>query len=247
MLTAMDKGIKAAEVATPPVGVHGGVDLRILPKFITFKAAMLKSQMTQQFVIAVGVGLLVSSFAISRFEIAKLETKLREKEYILAPGVLDFTTASAQSVPDRYPIDAAMTFAHWLGDVNATNIDEQFSRLMKFMSPSLRVQFESESREWRDTVKSENISEIVRITDHQVKGTEDGRYQAVLLSTRERYANGESLGRADETITISMQLVPPERGKEWFLQITSLKRQNAQAQNQSAYPAKTQSMKESSR
>ncbi|MBK9324279.1 MAG: hypothetical protein IPM97_15250 [Bdellovibrionaceae bacterium] len=45
MLTAMDKGIEAAQVAVPPVGVYQGVDLRILPKYVAFKSAMIKQRL----------------------------------------------------------------------------------------------------------------------------------------------------------------------------------------------------------
>ena len=110
MLTAMDKGIEAAQVATPPVGVYQGVDLRILPKFVAFKAAMLKERMTLQYILAIHLAMLAANFAFSRIEIHSLEKRLREKEYILAPGVVDFTTVAPQSVSDSYVVNAAMSF-----------------------------------------------------------------------------------------------------------------------------------------
>ena len=149
MLTAMDKGIEAAKVTTPPTGVYQGVDLRVLPKFIAFKAAMLKQRMTLQYVLAIHLAAFAMNFALSRYEIHGLEKKLREKEYILAPGVMDFTPASAQSVSDSYVVNAAMTFLGMLGNVNAANIDEQYKRLASFMSADLAIQFEDEAREWR--------------------------------------------------------------------------------------------------
>jgi TraE protein len=208
MLTAMDKGIEAAQVATPPVGVYQGVDLRVLPKFVTFKAAMLKSRLTLQ--------------------------------YILAPGVMDFTTASPQTVSDSYVVNAGMSFLSMLGNVNAANIDEQYKRLASFMAPELRVQFEAEATEWRETVKNENISEILRITDREVVATNEGFYKLTAIANRERYSNNESLGHIDEVIELTMRLVPPVKGKEWFLEITSLKRSRADGfkANQTQSPKK---------
>ncbi len=227
MLTAMDKGIEAAQVATPPVGVYQGVDLRVLPKFIAFKATMLKQRMTLQYVLAIHLAAFAMNFALSRYEIHGLEKKLREKEYILAPGVMDFTPASPQSVSDSYVVNAAMTFLGMLGNINAANIDEQYKRLATFMSAELAIQFEEEAREWRETVKHENISEILRITDREVVSGENGFYKVTAIAQRERYSNAENLGHVDEVIEMNMRLVAPAKGKEWFMEITSLKRGRA--------------------
>ncbi len=227
MLTAMDKGIEAAQVASPPVGVYKGVDLRILPKYVAFKSAMIKQRLTLQYVLAIHLAAFALHFTLSRFEIHGLETKLREKEYILAPGVMDFTTASPQSVSDTYVVNAALSFLGMLGNVNAANIDEQYKRLSTFMSPELQIQFEEEAREWREAVKSENISEILKITDREVVATGEGFYKVTAMAQRERYSNSESLGHVDEVIEMLMRLVPPVKGKEWYLEITNLKRGRA--------------------
>jgi hypothetical protein len=227
MLTAMDKGIEAAQIATPPVGVYRGVDLRILPKFVVFKAAMLKERMTLQYILLIHLAAFAANFAFSRFEIHGLEKKLREKEYILAPGVMDFTTASPQSVSDSYVVNAAMSFLSQLGNVNAANIDEQYKRLISFMTRELGIQFDSEVREWIETVKRENISEILRVTDREVVTTNEGFYKVTALGVRERYSNSENMGHVDEVIEMTLKLVPPVKGKEWYLEITSLKRSRA--------------------
>lgn len=226
MLTAMDKGIEAAQIATAPVGVYQGVDLRTLPKFIAFKSAMLKQRLTLQYILAIHLAAFAVNFVFSRYEIHGLEKKLREKEYILAPGVMDFTPASPQSVSDSYVVNAAMTFLGMLGNINAANIDEQYKRLASFMSPELSIQFEEEAREWRETVKLENISEILRVTDREIVSTE-GFYKVTAIAQRERYSNAENLGHVDEIIEMTLRLVPPVKGKEWFLEITSLKRGRA--------------------
>lgn len=227
MLTAMDKGIEAAQVATPPVGVYQGVDLRILPKYITFKAAMIKERLTLQYILALHLAAFAANFAFSRYEIHGLEKKLREKEYILAPGVMDFTTASPQTVSDSYVVNAAMSFLSMLGNINAANIDEQYKRLATFMSPELRIQFEAEVSEWRETIKTENLSEILRVTDREVVATNEGFYRVTALASRERYSNSESMGHVDEVIEMTLKLVPPVKGREWYLEITNMKRSRA--------------------
>ncbi|GHT97399.1 hypothetical protein FACS1894126_1370 [Alphaproteobacteria bacterium] len=227
MLKAVDKGIEAAEVATPPVGVYHGVDLRVLPKYVAFRAAMLKERLTLQYLSAVLAALLVANFTFSRFEVITLEKRLREKEYILAPGVVDFTPASPETVSDSYVASAAMSFLSELGNVNANNVEEQYRQLEASMAPELAVQFEAEAREWIGTVKNENLSEVLRILDREIVAGAGGFYRVTAVASRERYANGESVGHEDEVIEMTLKLVPPERGKAWFLEIVALKRSKA--------------------
>ena len=185
---------------------------------------MMKQKLTLQYVFAIHLAAFVMTFAVSRYEIHGLQKKLREKEYILAPGVMDFTPASPQSVSDSYVVNAAMSFLGMLGNVNAANIDEQYKRLSTFMSRELAIQFDEEAHEWRETVKVENISEILRVTDREIISNEGGFYKVTAIAQRERYSNSESLGHVDEIIELTMRLVPPVQGKEWYFEITSLKR-----------------------
>ena len=74
-----------------------------LPKYIAYRAALLREKLILSYLIAIISGLFVIHFTISRIEIASLYKQLRLKEYILAPGVLDFTTATfdLMSIRDR--------------------------------------------------------------------------------------------------------------------------------------------------
>jgi hypothetical protein len=224
MLTAMDKGIEAAQVVTPPKGSYDGVDLKVLPKWICFKAALLKEKLTLQYVIAIHLSCFLAYFALSRMEVVSLHKQLREKEYILAPGVMDFTTAAPQSVSDNYVANAAMSFLQMLGNVNAVNIDEQLKHLSDFMSPELKIRFTDEAQSWKDTVKEENLSEILKVTEKEIVSDGNGLYKVTALGKRERFADGQALGQVSEAIEMVLQLVPPVKGKEWFLQINELHR-----------------------
>lgn len=224
MIGAMEKGIEAAKITTPPNGVYEGVDLKVLPKYLCFKAALLREKMLLQYFVLALVGVFSAYFFISRSEIGGLYTQLRQKEYILAPGVVDFTPASPQSVSDQYVDDAAMSFLSLLGNINAINIDGNYERLSKFMGAELKIRFDAEVAEWRETVKLENISEILKITDKEIISDDNGYYRLVAVANRERYVNNEFLGTSDEIIEMILQLVPPQKGKEWFLQINSLTR-----------------------
>jgi hypothetical protein len=52
MIGAAQKGIAAARLKTPPSGTYDGIDLKNLPKYICYKAAYLKTQMTLQYMLA---------------------------------------------------------------------------------------------------------------------------------------------------------------------------------------------------
>lgn len=228
MIGAMEKGIEAAQVVTPPKGTYEGVDLKILPKYISFRAALVRSQLTQQYIILILAGLLIAHFIATRIEIYSLYGKLRAKEYILAPGVMDFTPASAQSVPDSYVADAVMEYLGQLGNVTAGSIDEQYRLLASSMSAQLQAKFLSEAVDFKNKVKAENISELLTVTEKEIRSTGDGYYQVTALAKRDTYVNNEYIGNVEEAIEMMLQLVPPKSGKRWFLQINSLIRQNAQ-------------------
>ena len=117
-------------------GKFEGVELRFLPRFISYKAALLKEKMALKTLLVFFLVFFGFHYMAMRLEIASLHKKLREKEYILAPGVLDFTVVSPQNVPDSYVDDAVSDFLSDLGNISATNVDEQYGRLKRFMSDS---------------------------------------------------------------------------------------------------------------
>ena len=228
MISALEKGMEAARISAPPQGSFEGVDLTVLPKYICFRAALLQSRLTQQYIILGLAALLVVYFAITRIEVYSLNGKLRAKEYILAPGVQDFTPASAQSVPDSYVSDAVTEYLGQLGNLTAGNVDEQYKLLSENMSPQLKVKFLAEASELKNRIKAENISEMLTITDKEIRASGEGYYQVTALARRDTYVNNEFIGHNDEAIEMVLQLVAPRNGKRWFLQINSLARQNAQ-------------------
>ncbi len=228
MIGAAEKGIEAARLTAPPQGSYEGVDLRVLPKYICFRAALLQSKLTLQYVILILSAVLLSYLAVSRSEIHALHKKLREKEYILAPGVSDFTVASPQGVPDRYVSDAVNDFLSQLGNVTAGNIDEQYASLSESMSPQFKVKFSAEASDWKSQVKTENISELLTVTQKEILTDGNGKYKVTALGRRDTYIANEYVGHKDEVIEMQLALVPPTSGKRWFLQITNLQRQRAE-------------------
>ena len=227
MIGPLEKGIEAARLATPPEGVYEGVDLSVLPKYISFRAALLHNKLTHQYLNLILAVILILQYGMNRHEIYSLYGKLREKEYILAPGVQDFTPANPQTVPESYTADAVTDFINKLGNVNAGNIDEQYSMLTRFMSPQLKVRFEAEATNFKAQVKSDSISETLTVTHREITPSGDGFYHVVALARRDRYINNEYAGHTDEVIEMVLQLIAPQRDQRWYVQINSLSREAA--------------------
>ena len=229
MVGPLEKGVSLEKVIRPPAGIYEGLDLRTLPKYICFKAALLKSQITLQYVTGLLVVLLIAQIWISRRENTHLNELLRRKEYILAPGVMDFTPASVDTVPESYIQAAVSEFIAQLGNFTADTIEEQYRGLSDSMSPDLKVKFLKESSELIDKVKDENISELIGISQKTIKvDAATAKYLAVIEVRRDTYINHEYIGEKNEIIEMELKLIPPKNGKRWFLQIEKLTRQSAE-------------------
>ena len=228
MIGPIEKGFKKASVETPSEGSYEGVNLTVLPKYISYKAALLREKMTLYYLITAILLIFGVHYLASRIEISGLQGKLREKEYILAPGVMDFTKASPQRVSDSYVYDAAMDFLSSLGNISATNIDEQYNLIRRFMSHNLKIRFDIETSDWMAQVKVDNISQLLKVTDLEVTSDLKGSYKIVAIGRVDFYAEHQYLGHEDQIIQMILRLVPPESGKRWYLQITSLSWERAE-------------------
>ena len=228
MVGPIEKGFHKAALESPPQGSYEGIDLSILPKYISYKAALLREKMTLYYILTAISLLFVSHYLVSRIEIFSLYGRLREKEYILAPGVLDFTKASPHIVPDSYIHDASMDFLSSLGNISAANVDEQYASLKRFMSHDLKIQFDMDTFDWIEQVKTDNISQILKVTDVEIISNSGGAYKVTALGRVDFYADQQYLGHEDQVIQMVLKLVPPESGKRWYLQITFLSWEKAE-------------------
>ena len=222
MIGPMEKGFKAAEIQTVPNGIYEGIDLKILPQYICYKAALIREKTHLQFILLIICCLFATHYCSTKSHVASLTSKLREKEYILAPGVLSFTKASPQSVSDEYISDATSDFLNDLGNFSPSTIDHQYNTVKRFMSDTLKVQFDLEFDDWVKQVKSENISQILNVTQKEITTDDSGRYRVVALARVDFYSDGDYLGHEDQAIEMSLSLTAPREGQRWYLQIDSL-------------------------
>jgi hypothetical protein len=175
--------------------------------------------------------LVVVIFILGRVEVSNLSDRLRTKEYILAPGVSDFVPVAPQSVPDVYIQHAVSDFVATLGNTNPTNIEERYQHLASMMSPALQVQFRMEANDWIAKVKSENISEILTVLSKRIEADGKGNFLASVNSRTDAFIGSEAIGYRNEVIEMQIRLIPPDAGKRWYLEMTSLTRRSADAAN----------------
>ncbi len=150
MIQAIDKGVKAAELTRPPAGVYGDVDLRVIPQYISYKAAILREKIGMQYLLALCGFLWVATFLIQGNRIDYWQSKYREKEFILVPSsIVGHTPAVPQSVPKEYVGNAAIYFVELLGNTTPSDVESHYDRFSQYMTSELRGKFLSETARWR--------------------------------------------------------------------------------------------------
>ena len=227
LVGAIEKGFERARLSRVEIATN--LDLSMVPNYVAYKAALIREKTLLQYLcLGLSVALLVL-FVAGRIEVSGMETRLRLKEYILAPGVNDFIPVAPQSVPDAYVQHAVSDFVTTLGNTNPTNIEERFRQLSSVMSPALQVQFSAEAAEWVAKARAENISEMLTILDKRIEADSEGKFRAVVRTRTDSFVGSESIGYRNEVVEMGLRLVPPDVGRRWFLEITSLSRGSTEA------------------
>lgn len=220
MIGPKNKSFKKKQTDPPEESI--ATSFKSLPKYISYRAALLREKVVLSYVITVICFCFGFYFITTRMEISGLHKQLRLKEYILAPGVRDFTVATPQSVPDSYISDAAHDFLSTLGNINATIIDERYESLTKFMSAELKIQFMADVKEWMQQIKTEDLAQIFHIKSVKIASNDQGYYAVTAFARADFYSSGQSLGHEEQVVEMILHLVPPERSKRWYLEITKL-------------------------
>lgn len=225
MIKAIDKGVEVAELTRPPAGVYGDVDLRVIPKYVSYKAAILREKLGMQFLLGLCTFLWFATFLVQGNRIDYWQTKYREKEFILVPSnIVGHTPAVPQDVPKSYVSNAATYFVELLGNTTPSDIEEHYERFAGYMSAELRGKFLSETARWRQTSKAEGIYEQIEVTQKEHLADGQGGYQVTMALRRDRRVGGEFMGSTQEIIKMKLQLVPPQQEKEWIFEIKEFSR-----------------------
>ena len=68
----------------------------------------------------------------------------------------------------------------------------------------------------------------MKVTDMEITSNLSGAYQIIALVRSDYYGDQEHLGHEDQVVQMILKLVPPESGKRWYLQITTLSLEKAE-------------------
>jgi hypothetical protein len=208
MIGPMKKGIGAAKLHTPEVGIYEGHDLRVLPEFICYKAALMKEKVVWQNVTLVVGSMLILVMLFSGGTISSLNERLRLKEYISLP---DFVAVSPQSISDEEVQGFVDDFISKLGNYNASNVERNYEKISLVMSNELRMKFELESSDLISWVKEEKITETLTCKRTEIVEV-NGIYKIVSSCLKETYVNREFLGVKSQIVEMEVRLLPPKKG-----------------------------------
>lgn len=220
MISSQDKGFQSESIQKPTT--QDDLKFKEIPRFIVYKAALLREKLVLSYLIAIQSFLFIAYFIVSRVEISHLYGELRIKEYILAPGIRDFTPVSPQSIPDSYVHDAVSDFLSTLGNVNSSSIFENYSGFRRFMSDELKIKFDVETRDWIKQVQTEDLAQILHLKKKEILAGSEGAYKVTAFARADFYATGQYLGHEDQVIEMELRLIPPDPGRRWYLESVNL-------------------------
>ncbi|MBI2603754.1 MAG: hypothetical protein HYW48_11945 [Deltaproteobacteria bacterium] len=118
--------------------------------------------------------------------------------------------------------NAVTDFISSLGNINASNIVQEYDGLKQFMSDTFRIKFDAETREWIGQVRNEDLAQIFKIKSKEIISDQKGAYQVTAFARADFYMAGQYLGNEEQVVEMQLRLVPPDRKKRWYLEITSL-------------------------
>jgi len=235
MISPIQKGVELAKTQTPHPSLIGGLDLRTLPKYISYKAALQKEKATYQTICLVLMGLLCSLFLYSRYETYVFTSMLRQKEYILAPGTFDFTPVRAHQVSDKYVKQTVSEYLLLLGNITPDAVDDQYANLQSYMSKQLSARFAAESKDWITKVKKDDVTETLQVTSKEIQSDGNGQYKLRAVGKRSIFANNQFLSSENEVIEMDLRLIQPASDikRNWYLEITNLSRKRGESKKNS--------------
>lgn len=200
-----------------------------LPKYLNLRAALLHEKLTwKQISLFLGF-LLVTLVGLGQIQAISLQKQLRTKEYILAPGIQNFSKAVPGQVPDEYLQDYVSDMISQLGNIHHTSIAKQYEKFVNGMSQALAVQFQVESASWISKVIEQEITEVTQIFNIEIETKDNLTFIATANTQTDTYSRHEHLGYRPEVIQLGFKLLPPEPNKHWSIELTSLARMSHKA------------------
>lgn len=158
-----------------------------------------------------------------RVSIHNLETKLRDKEYILAPGLTDFAKVIPGIISKDYVKEFAESIAVSLGSFSANEVEKHYKELEKYLSSDFRIKFREKTKKDLSLLASNDLAEMFSVKSTEVKETKLG-FQASVIGTQTRYVSGLKVYEGSHAIVFELKGVVPSSNTPWALVIQDISR-----------------------
>lgn len=195
--------------------------LKNVPNYVVLEAARKHVRLGIEAVLAIS---LVGNFVFAS-RLVDLSDRLTQKRIALVPSKLDqITEVDVGRISDHQVHATFVMYLNLLGTVDGTNIAENYRILKDFMNPELRIQFERETKDYRNMVKNEGLAEQLKIVSKKIEISKDGKIKAEAI-VRIQPSFGSTVGKIrEERIIMQMQVVTNYERNQWLLQLTELTR-----------------------
>ena len=178
----------------------------------------------EQRILLVAGAVIASAVIISdRVAITNLERKLREKEYILAPGVTDFAKVTPGIISKDYVREFAESIAATLGSFSAKEVERRYQELEKYLSSDFRLTFREKTKKDLGLFASTDVAETFSANSSEIEEAPNG-FRAAVFGTQTRYVSGLKVYEGAHVIVFLMVGLAPSASTPWALQITDISR-----------------------
>jgi hypothetical protein len=199
----------------------------VLKRWSDLKTAVIEQRILLILICLTSGGII----SVDKIRISKLEHKLGQKEFILAPGVTDFVSVRPQIIPEAYVKEFSNFFAKSLGSFVGKEVAGQYQNLEKYLSPDFRVRFKASIVTTLKEFESNDVSELfsptkVDISESTVGGT-DG-FAVTVTGSLIRFVSGLKVSTESHVVSLDLKAVAPTSHTPWALQVDSFTRQSEQ-------------------
>ena len=143
----------------------------------------------QRILLLIGATVAVGIAISDRVAITNLEQKLREKEYILAPGVTDFAKVVPGVIAPQYVREFATSIATTLGSFSAKDVERKYQEVEKYLASDFRITFREKTKKDLALFATNDVAETFSVTSCDVREAEGG-FTATVFGTQTRFIAG---------------------------------------------------------
>jgi hypothetical protein len=196
--------------------------LKNVPGYVVLEAARKHVRLGFEAALAISI---VANL-VQGCQVISLAEKLSQKRIALVPSKIDqVTEVDVGRISERQVYSTLTMYLSLLGNVDAWNVDENYRVLKDAMSRELQVQFERETRDYRQMVKEQGLSEQMIVDGKKnVFIGKDGFIEAD-VRVHVKPSIGTNVGKArEERIAMKMRVKTTYDKNQWLLEIISLSR-----------------------